>query len=70
MFKLMGKEINTILGAQTILIWTFDSDCIPVRIFQNVDFEKNQQTTKKSMKSYPVGKELRDTCFFSESIYD
>ena len=22
MFKLMGKEINTILGAQTILIWT------------------------------------------------
>ena len=23
MFKLMGKEINAILGAQTILIWTF-----------------------------------------------
>ena len=23
MFKLMGKEINTILGAQTILIWTY-----------------------------------------------
>ena len=22
MFKLMGKEINTILGAQTIFIWT------------------------------------------------
>ena len=22
MFKLMGKEINAILGAQTILIWT------------------------------------------------
>ena len=23
MFKLMGKEINAILGAQTILIWTY-----------------------------------------------
>ena len=23
MFKLMGKEINTILGAQMILIWTY-----------------------------------------------
>ena len=23
MFKVMGKEINAILGAQTILIWTF-----------------------------------------------
>ena len=24
MFKLMGKEINAILGAQTILIWTYE----------------------------------------------
>ena len=24
MFKLMGKEINAILGEQTILIWTYD----------------------------------------------
>ena len=24
MFKLMGKEINEILGAQTIRIWTYD----------------------------------------------
>ena len=23
MFKLMGKEINAILGAQTIIIWTY-----------------------------------------------
>ena len=23
MFKLMGKEINVILGASTILIWTY-----------------------------------------------
>ena len=23
MFKLMGKEINAVLGAQTILIWTY-----------------------------------------------
>ena len=25
MFRLMGKEINAILGAQTILIWTYAS---------------------------------------------
>ena len=24
MFKLMGKEINAILSAQTILIWTYE----------------------------------------------
>ena len=24
MFQLMGKEINTILGEQTILIWTYE----------------------------------------------
>ena len=24
MFKLMGKEINAILGAQRILIWTYE----------------------------------------------
>ena len=24
MFKLMGREINAILGPQTILIWTYD----------------------------------------------
>ena len=29
MFKLMGKEINAILGAQTILIWTYDLPCLP-----------------------------------------
>ena len=23
----MGKEINTILGTQTILIWTYDKSC-------------------------------------------
>ena len=27
MFRLMGKEINTILGTQTILIWTYDKSC-------------------------------------------
>ena len=26
MFKLMGKEINAILGAQTILIWAYDTN--------------------------------------------
>ena len=25
MFKLMGKEINACLGAQTIFIWTYGS---------------------------------------------
>ena len=24
MFKLMGKEMNAVLGAQTILIWTYE----------------------------------------------
>ena len=35
----------------------FDTDGIPERIFEKDDFEKNQQTTK-SMKNYPVGKDL------------
>ena len=35
MFQLIGKEINAILGAQTILIWTHDE-------------YKLLQTTKKS----------------------
>ena len=26
MFKLIGKEINAFLGAQMILIWTYDSE--------------------------------------------
>ena len=29
MFKLMGKVINAILGAQTILIGTYDLQCLP-----------------------------------------
>ena len=24
MFKLIGKEINAVIGAQTILVWTYD----------------------------------------------
>ena len=28
MFKLMGKDINAILGAQTILIWTYHRLCM------------------------------------------
>ena len=31
MFKLMGKEINAILGAQTILIWTYDPSLDPLK---------------------------------------
>ena len=27
MFKLMGKGIDAILGAQTILIWAYDMHC-------------------------------------------
>ena len=34
------------------------SDCIPQRMFQKVDIEKNQQKTK-SMQNFPVGKEFR-----------
>ena len=26
MFKLIGKEMNPFLGAQIILIWTYDSE--------------------------------------------
>ena len=39
--KLMGKEINAILGAQTILIWTYDS---PVStLFANVPVTSIQE---------------------------
>ena len=41
------------------LIWIqtiSHSDGIPERIFEKVDFEKNQQTTKK-LENYPGGKE-------------
>ena len=34
MFKLMSKEINAILGAQTILIWTYDNDTVISRKLQ------------------------------------
>ena len=43
------------------LIWiqtVRHSDGIPERIFQKMDFEKIQQTTKKSMKNYTGGKQL------------
>ena len=32
MFELMGKEINAILGAQTILIWTYDDSYLQVEL--------------------------------------
>ena len=37
----------------------FETDGIPERIFQKVDFEKNQETTKKTLKNYPEGEELK-----------
>ena len=36
MFKVMGKETNAILGAQTILIWTHD-----IFLISQPDTEKN-----------------------------
>ena len=34
MFKLIGKEINAILGAQTILIWAFDYTHMHLFLYQ------------------------------------
>ena len=34
MFKFMGKEINAILGAQTILIWTY----VDIYILRLIDY--------------------------------
>ena len=42
MFKLMGNEVNAIFGAQTILIWTYDSLCH--RIFLSYSLQSNQLT--------------------------
>ena len=36
MFKLMGKEINAILGAQTILIWIYVEPVIPINMGQDM----------------------------------
>ena len=46
MFKLTGKEINAVLGAQTILIWIYD---------QVVDLVCN--LTSHHMLGVPSGKE-------------
>ena len=47
MFKLMGKEINAILGAQMILIWTYEKRLsrLPVLSF----------FTKKTCCGYSLG---------------
>ena len=36
MFKLKGKEINAILGLQTILIWTYVLMCIQFESFHEI----------------------------------
>ena len=38
MFKLMGKEINALLGAQIILIWTYEG------YDRNFSYEPNERT--------------------------
>ena len=43
MFILMGKEINAILGAQTVLIWTYAA-CSQLK--------KNSVSAYKSMHGY------------------
>ena len=54
MFKLMGKETNPILGAQTILIWTY------VHIFSE-EKKKEMINDLKSFKSLgPCWGALRD----------
>ena len=48
MFKLIGKEMNVILGAQTILIWTYDIVC-------NISYQCIQ-VVEKTVNSYYKGK--------------
>ena len=49
MFKLIGKEINAILGAQTILIWTYEVKLQKVLIISNdPHLEKNSDLRLKS----------------------
>ena len=45
MFKLMGKEINAILGAQTILIWTYDFVEYPEDRFSRNEAHDNTSAT-------------------------
>ena len=40
MFKFMGKEINAILGAQTILIWTY----VDFPLIKGIGMYKNHLT--------------------------
>ena len=55
------------------LIWirtVWHSDGIPEGIFRKSWYKKNQQTTKKNMKNYPVGNELsRSADEMESSIY-
>ena len=39
MFKLIGKELNAILGAQTILIWTYAGVLIMLNAVLNEIFD-------------------------------
>ena len=47
MFKLMGKEINAILGARTILIWTYDQVMMTLQFLIDV---ANDAESKQNQK--------------------
>ena len=55
MFKLMGKEINAILGAQTILIWTYEFIEI-VYILGSICSDTGIQGEKNQRKLSTTGK--------------
>ena len=48
MFKLMGKEINATLGAQTILIWTYAVYYQDVVYYNLILFTKELSSFDKS----------------------
>ena len=62
MFNLMGKEINAILCAQTILIWTH---AIKVDDYNNFDFVSGLQLVKE-IHNLPRLRSRKSSCLIAE----
>ena len=71
MFKLMGKEINAILGAQTILIWTFDKgtgfEQASMRKIQGLFKALNSKSFSNSFQGLKVNEIYWSKCYNSTS---
>ena len=65
MFKLMGKEIITILGEQTILIWTYVMGYICV-CFQVLNLTGELQSFK--MECQDVDTKYKDIVSFARTL--